>query len=255
MTPKHHSEEPIRIPVHFTAHGSDETLPETAENTPRETSQTDAAASPSSAGNQDPRDTATAPDVQEPSDDQPPAMDSAKPETLASETAPSSRTAELEKQLEESLAREKRWLADLANYRNRTERMFEEQADQRKRAVVTDLLEIIDDLDCALDHAADVAAGTGAGSGEGLAQGIKAVREKMIGILARHGFTPFAPLGEPFDPMTQEAMALMPHPTLADNQVAQVMRRGWKVGEKMLRPARVIVVKQPETAGDEAPSE
>lgn len=251
MTHKHPSEKPIRVPVRFPAHDGDEALPETGENAPRE----EAVADAFSTGNTDRKDSVTEANATEPSVGEAPVVPSTESETAASEVPCSSRVAELEKRLEESLAREKRWLADLANYRNRTERMFEEQADLRKRAVVADLLEIVDDLDCALDHVADAGTGAVAGAGEGLAQGIKAVREKMIGILARHGFTPFSPLGEPFDPLMHEAMALMPHPTLADNHVAGVMRRGWKSGEKMLRPARVVVVKQPESAEGAAGAE
>lgn len=141
----------------------------------------------------------------------------------------------LRRQLEESLTREKRWLADLDNYRRRTQRTFEEQADARKRAMASDLLELIDDLDRALEHASP--------EETPLADGVRAIRGKFTAALARHGFTPFNPVGESFDPTTQDAVAAIHHPELENNTVAQVLRIGWKAGEKLLRPANVIVVK------------
>lgn len=162
--------------------------------------------------------------------------DATSPETITDAAADSVEGLDaLQRQLEESVAREKRWLADLENYRRRTERLFEEQADLRKRALALDLLDIVDDLDRALDHAEDTEAG--------LAQGVGAIRDKMVAILGRHGFKPFAPVNEPFDPSTQEAVSTLRHPELEDNTVAQVLRTGWKTGEKLLRPAQVVVVK------------
>ncbi len=143
--------------------------------------------------------------------------------------------ADLRRQLDESLAREKRWLADLENYRRRTERMFDEQAEYRKRALAVDLLDVLDDLDRALEHAAE--------SEASLARGVQAIREKIVAILARHGIKPFSPLNEPFDPVTQEAVATIHHPELPDHTVAEVVRVGWKAGDKLLRPAHVVVVK------------
>ena len=157
------------------------------------------------------------------------------------ETAPAGSPAALEeiadlrRQLDESLAREKRWLADLDNYRRRTERMFEEQADLRKRAFAVDLLDVLDDLDRALEHAAEPEAT--------LAQGVQAIRDKILAIFARHGIKPFNPLDEPFDPVTQEAVATLHQPELPDHTVAEVVRVGWKAGDKLLRPAHVVVVK------------
>ncbi len=140
-------------------------------------------------------------------------------------------------ELKQSLAREKRWLADLENYRRRTERMFEEQAEMRKRALASDLLEILDDFDRALEHSDSAEAG--------LAQGVEAIRGKFLAVLARHGFRPFNPLNEPFDPNTQEAVSLIRHPDLDSNTVAEVLRTGWMAGDRLLRPAQVVVVKNP----------
>jgi molecular chaperone GrpE len=139
--------------------------------------------------------------------------------------------------LQQSLAREKRWLADLENYRRRTERMFEEQAEMRKRALASDLLDIVDDFDRALEHSESAEAGLG--------QGVEAIRGKFLAVLARHGFKPFSPLHEPFDPTTQEAVSLVQHPDLDSNTVAEVLRPGWMAGDRLLRPAQVVVVKNP----------
>lgn len=166
-------------------------------------------------------------------------------EVSPSETAESRETArdkwvdagadDLRRQLEESITREKRWLADLDNYRRRTERLFEEQAEMRKRALATDLLDVADDLDRALDHSEDTEGGLG--------RGVEAIRDKLFATLGRHGITPFNPANEPFDPSTMEAVSVIRHPELANNTVAQVLRTGWKAGDKLLRPAHVVVVK------------
>ncbi len=106
-----------------------------------------------------------------------------------------------------------------------------------------ELLPAVDNLDRALQAAE--AAGTsenGDASSDGtLASGIKLVHADVIAALARVGIEPFSPEGEPFDPQHHEAIAQTPVEGAQSGTVVEVYQRGYRLGETVLRPARVVV--------------
>ncbi len=130
------------------------------------------------------------------------------------------------------LALAQRTQADFENYRRRVAR---ESALAQERGVVKlakELLPALDNLDRALD-AAD--------QDDPLLQGVRLVREEFSAALQRVGIESFSPTGEIFDPALHEAVVHQPVDGAASGTVAEVYQPGYRLGENIIRPARVVV--------------
>ncbi len=133
---------------------------------------------------------------------------------------------------DEYLALAQRTQADFENYRKRVAR---ETASAQRRGAVSlakELLGALDSLDRAIE-AAD--------QGDPLLEGVRLVRSELHAGLARAGVEPFSPHGEAFDPEQHEAMAQQPVDGADSGAVAEVYQCGWRMGETVIRPARVLV--------------
>jgi molecular chaperone GrpE len=139
---------------------------------------------------------------------------------------------------DEYLRLAQRTQADFENYRKRAAR---DAAAAQERGVVKlarELLPAVDDLDRAL--AAAEAAGEGNGN-DTLVSGIKLVHADVIAALARAGIQRFSPEGEAFDPQSHEAVAQQPVDGAAPGTIVEVYQRGYRLGDAVIRPARVVV--------------
>jgi molecular chaperone GrpE len=128
--------------------------------------------------------------------------------------------------------------AEFENFqkRNRTDRDLE-----RKYAyapLVRDLLPVLDNLDRAL------AASQQAGEAGTLAQGVAMVQSQFIELLKRNGIVRIDAQDKPFDPNEHEAVMQKPSAEHAPNTVVQVLENGFKIHDRVLRPAKVIVSKK-----------
>jgi molecular chaperone GrpE len=140
---------------------------------------------------------------------------------------------------DEYLSLAQRTQADFENYRKRAAR--EASAAQERGAVklALALLPAIDNLDRALAHAESAPeAENGSAS---LLAGIKHVQSDVIAALNRVGIEPYSPEGEPFDPQYHEAVAQQPVEGADPGTVVEVYQRGYRLGENVVRPARVVV--------------
>jgi molecular chaperone GrpE len=137
---------------------------------------------------------------------------------------------------DEYLGLAQRTKADFENYRKRAVR--EAAAAQERGAIklALALLPAIDNLDRALAHAD--AAENGAAD---FVSGIKHVRTDVIAALERVGIEPYSPEGQPFDPQFHEAVAQQPVEGAQPGTVVEVFQRGYRLGDNVLRPARVVV--------------
>jgi molecular chaperone GrpE len=135
---------------------------------------------------------------------------------------------ELKTQLEERTADLQRLQAEYANYRKRVERDREAVVATAKASVASDLLGVLDDIERAAAHG-DL---TGA---------FKAVADKLSATLERVGLAPFGTEGEPFDPSVHEAVQHSTSPDVSEPTVTAVLRRGYRIGERVLRAAMVGV--------------
>ncbi len=133
------------------------------------------------------------------------------------------------------LALAQRTQADFENYRKRVAR---ESALAQLRGVAKlakELLPAIDNLDRALDAAA---------TDDPLLDGVRLVRSELSAALARVGVESFSPLGETFDPSVHEAIATVQQPAdggADSGLVVEVYQPGYRLGESVIRPARVVV--------------
>jgi molecular chaperone GrpE len=145
-------------------------------------------------------------------------------------------TAKAEK-ADEYLGLAQRTKADFENYRRRAMRDAALAQDRGIAKLARELLPAIDNLDRAVTavetHTGD--------SHEQLVSGIKLVHAEVISAFARAGVEPFSPEGEPFDPQWHEAVAQQPFEGHAPGTVVEVYQRGYKIGDTVLRPARVLV--------------
>jgi molecular chaperone GrpE len=143
--------------------------------------------------------------------------------------------AELEAQLHEANEKALRASAELENYRKRSQR---EMADERKYAVapvVRDLLSVVDNLQRAISAAGQT------GGSEGLLEGVKMVATQFEAVLANHGCVRIAAVGQPFDPNQHEAIAQEPSSEHPAGTVTKEIQVGYKLHDRVVRPAQVFV--------------
>ena len=160
------------------------------------------------------------------------AVDAAVDELLGQEVA-------LLKQLEERTADLQRVHAEYANYRKRVERDRDEVRRAAQASVVEQLLPVLDDFGRADEH------------GE-LVGSFKTVADNFLATLVRVGLKPFAVAGDEFDPQVHEALTGVDDPTATTPTVATVYQAGYLFGDKVLRPARVVVAQAPHDTPDAA---
>jgi molecular chaperone GrpE len=128
--------------------------------------------------------------------------------------------------------------AEFENYRKRTAREAAAAQERGAAKLALELLPAIDNLDRALAHAS---AAPGENGDASLLSGIKHVHSDVLAALKRAGIEPFSPEGEQFDPQYHEAVAQQPFEGAVPGTVVEVYQRGYRLGEIVLRPARVVV--------------
>ena len=126
--------------------------------------------------------------------------------------------------------------AEYANYRKRVDRDRAAVREQALASVVAELLPVLDDIGRARDH------------GE-LTGGFKAVAEALEAAAGKLGLTTFGKAGETFDPNVHEALMHSYSADVTEPTCVQVLQPGYKVGERILRPARVAVAEPTDPAG------
>jgi len=142
--------------------------------------------------------------------------------------------------------------ADFANYKRRTTQELEQKIRDANAGLLTQLLPILDDLKRALDNVPqDIAE-------HSWPQGIALIGQKLDTLLTNQGLEPIGGEGEIFDPRVHEAVAYEEHPTYDEGQVANVYRAGYRLRDRVLRPAQVVVARgtsrPPASAGGESRS-
>jgi molecular chaperone GrpE len=126
--------------------------------------------------------------------------------------------------------------AEFENARKRAERERNEFRDYATGSVVEQFLPVLDNFALALNSA---------GSAEQLRSGVELIVKQMEEILRQLQVTPVATVGEAFDPRLHEAIGLVERDDLPDQHVAEEIRRGYRLRERLLRPAMVRVASNP----------
>jgi molecular chaperone GrpE len=143
-----------------------------------------------------------------------------------------------DKELAELKDKYLRALADGENARKRIRQQSEESVRIQREAILRDLLPIIDNLERAVE-----AARSSEGSGKTIIDGVEMVLRSMMDLLRAQGVTPLETVGKPFDPARHEAVDHVESSAHAANQIVQEFHRGYQIGDRVLRTARVSVSK------------
>lgn len=141
--------------------------------------------------------------------------------------------AELEKELAASKEAHIRTLAEYDNYRKRTAKEKEGTYNDAKAMCMTELLPVLDNFDRALSVESTDA--------ESYKKGVEMIHTSFCEILKKLGVEAFGEAGEQFDPNFHNGVMHIEDEALGENVIAQVFSKGYKIGEKILRPAMVQV--------------
>ncbi|SFJ95821.1 molecular chaperone GrpE [Streptosporangium canum] len=145
---------------------------------------------------------------------------------------------ELATQLAERTADLQRLQAEYSNYRKRVERDRTAVKEQAVAGVLAELLPVLDDIGRARDH------------GE-LTGGFAKVSESLETATGKLGLSSFGAKGEPFDPTVHEALMHSYSPDVAEPTCVEILQSGYRIGERVLRPARVAVAEPEEPSSND----
>ena len=156
--------------------------------------------------------------------------------SATSEGPTASGPADLKQELAERTADLQRISAEYANYRRRVDRDRLTSAELATAGVLAALVPVLDNIDRAREH-------------DDLKGAFAAVAEELEGTLGKLGLIGFGEVGDPFDPNRHEAVMHSTSPDVDQPTCVEVMRRGYALGERLLRPAMVAVA-DPEPAAE-----
>ena len=146
------------------------------------------------------------------------------------------RLAAKDEELRATLARYREANAEFEQARARMRRDVAKEVERGARAVLADLLDVVDNLDRAIE------AGRAAAPASALVQGVEMVRAQFLATLEGHGVRPLEAAGQPFDPSRHEAATTVPvRDPGQDGLVVGVIRQGYTIRDEVLRPAVVAV--------------
>lgn len=146
------------------------------------------------------------------------------------------RVAQLQRERDEHYERLLRVTAEFDNFRKRTERDRREVSERAIAGVLEELLPIVDDFERALE----------AETGEEAAayrEGVAIIHRQVMDLLQRRGVTPIEAVGAQFDPRVHQAVTYEVVPGYEDGEVVEELRRGYRLGDRLLRPSMVKVAK------------
>jgi molecular chaperone GrpE len=139
--------------------------------------------------------------------------------------------------------------ADFENFRKRTARERQDVAARTAEALMTDLLPALDHFELGLHNAAAQE------TSRAIHDGFQMVYDQLLGALRKYGLTPIDAASAAFDPHVHEAVAHVPSAEYAADEIVEQVRRGYRLGEKLLRPVHVVVSSGPGAPRDDEPRE
>ena len=146
--------------------------------------------------------------------------------------------ADTQRERDEYLDLAKRTKADFENFRKRMAAETEAAGARGRAEVLRGVVPVLDDLERALEAAGLDPEGD---SSDGLAHGVLLVFRSLREALTRNGVEAVDPKGEAFDPQVHEALSTLPGSGAAPGTVVEVVQKGYRLGDQLVRPARVVV--------------
>jgi len=144
--------------------------------------------------------------------------------------------ADVQRERDDFYDRLLRKTAEFDNYRKRVERERRAQADEAVINLLRELLLVVDDFDIAVT----VDAGEG---GAAYRRGVELIHDKLQDLLAKHGVRPIEAVGAQFDPNIHQAVMHDASPDHPEGEVMGELRKGYMIGDRLLRPSMVKVAK------------
>jgi molecular chaperone GrpE len=179
-------------------------------------------------------------DDQKPAEEQPAAAEiPVEVEAPAQQDPLAELKAKLEAAEKDAKDNKDRWLraaADLENTRKRTKREIEDAKIDSKFKVLKEMLPVVDNLERAIEHAG------GPGEKNAIVEGVQLVLRQFTTAFERLEVTAIDAMGQPFDPNLHEAISQQ-ESDQPPGTVVQVLQRGYRAGDRLLRPALVVVAK------------
>jgi molecular chaperone GrpE len=164
--------------------------------------------------------------------------ETAEPHAARAVASLEAKIAELEAAAAEARDRHLRLAADFDNYKKRSRQEQLETIQHASAELISRLLPGLDDLHKALDHKPD-------GLDEAWVKGVELSVRKLEEALSAHGLEPIEAVGKPFDPKFHEAIGHEESSEHPEDSVVQVLRRGYRIRDRVVRPALVKVARPP----------
>ena len=164
------------------------------------------------------------------------AVTEADPDLSAEASAKADPLEELRREKSALQDRLLRTAAEFDNYRKRVDRDRREQAEAATADALADVLPILDDLERALQAPAGTDADT-------IRKGVELIHRQMLELLRKRGVRPIDTVGTDFDPRVHQAVVQDVSPDHREGEVMEELRRGYTLGDRLLRPAMVKVAK------------
>jgi molecular chaperone GrpE len=160
-----------------------------------------------------------------------------QPDTPAADAAPDASTQTLQDERDRYYDLLLRKTAEFDNYRKRTDKERREQADRVAGDLLLEMLPIVDDLERALRVEA------GSEQAEAYRRGVELIYKQLLELLKRRGVRAIDAVGQDFDPHLHQAVTTEARAGARDGEVTEEFRRGYLIGERLLRPAMVKVAR------------
>jgi molecular chaperone GrpE len=144
----------------------------------------------------------------------------------------------LKAEKEELFAKLQRVSADYINYQKRSAKQISESIAYEKETIIKSFLPFIDNFEHTLNGA------EGIEDIESLRKGIKIIYDQILSILKNHGVEQIDSVGQKFDPSCHQAVLQRTEPDKEDTVILEEFQKGYRLGEKILRPSRVVVNKK-----------
>ena len=133
-----------------------------------------------------------------------------------------------------------RVMAEFENFKRRSEKEMQERIKFANERLLNELIPLLDDLDRVLEHIPE----SGEEDVKNIALGVELLRKSLLSTLGKFDLKVIDTIGEPFDPSKHEAVSTVESDELDEDAVASVHRKGYFLGDRLLRPAMVSVVKK-----------
>jgi molecular chaperone GrpE len=172
--------------------------------------------------------------LQQSSDEQT-SPESAADEQQEEEKSPEEVIGELRSELATANERYLRLMAEFDNYKKRTSREYERLVESANEKLMLEMIGVRETFELALKH------GENGTDYKQLFDGIKLIFNKFDGVLSTAGLTPFAAIGDEFDPQIHDALLKVPHPELPEDHIADIHEKGYRLKDRVIKHARVIV--------------